>query len=378
MNPLLQQAHLAANALAQLRTVGTGSGIVTLVKGPYLRDLEEFCVCCDEQESETIPRLRQLYGNELATWQGVQDGCMTLILRHFSVNVLRDLLAPIPALDFAELLKRIEQEFNRIGDFKLNPAVHAVRKLMKVAIQNRDAVDLAVDADRAAMRRSLIPAERPESLDPVALREIIGMRNEKELDDTDSDVSGELVPERIHSTQRECWGRYEIAEADAVANITRQGMFAEFKPMLDKLNDAHGKYVANAIDFINGDANPLFSPQQQALHGAIDELRRSLPALYAARPKATTKRKPSRNRQRRKATDRPMTAKEVEAVKTVGECNGNFAEAGRRLGKNRKTVKQLHDSGLKKAGTKNIRHKTEQIRHDKRGQANLANDSDRR
>jgi predicted DNA-binding protein (UPF0251 family) len=45
-----------------------------------------------------------------------------------------------------------------------------------------------------------------------------------------------------------------------------------------------------------------------------------------------------------------VTEKQLEALKVVGECNHNFAEAARRLNLDRKTVKQRWDSGLRNAG----------------------------
>ncbi len=60
----------------------------------------------------------------------------------------------------------------------------------------------------------------------------------------------------------------------------------------------------------------------------------------------TAKAKP----RRRQKQQRPPTPKQLEALKVVGECNQNFAEAGRRLIKNAKTVRQLYHAGLKNAG----------------------------
>src|SRR5262249_3461882 len=68
-------------------------------------------------------------------------------------------------------------------------------------------------------------------------------------------------------------------------------------------------------------------------------------------PPATPGRK-KRRRQRTLQVERAITAKEAEAVKVVGECGGNFAAAARQLGKHRKTVQELYQSGMAKAGSR--------------------------
>jgi predicted DNA-binding protein (UPF0251 family) len=45
----------------------------------------------------------------------------------------------------------------------------------------------------------------------------------------------------------------------------------------------------------------------------------------------------------------PLTAKQLEAVHMVGECQGNIAEAARRLGKSRSTIARHYKAGMAKS-----------------------------
>jgi DNA-binding CsgD family transcriptional regulator len=91
--------------------------------------------------------------------------------------------------------------------------------------------------------------------------------------------------------------------------------------------------------------------------------------------------KPNRSRRRRRKTDaapRPMTAKQTEAVQIVGECKGNFSEAARRLGVSPKTVREHYQAGLRKLGRKAVKHATQRLPSDRRGQDSISSDDDRR
>lgn len=99
----------------------------------------------------------------------------------------------------------------------------------------------------------------------------------------------------------------------------------------------------------------------------------------AAGGHGTTK-KAKRKRRRRKADPipRPLTAKQVETVQTVGECKGNIAEAARRLGKDRKTVAESYEAAMEKLGIQAVKHQTKPLPLDRRGQENLSGEDDRR
>ncbi len=98
-------------------------------------------------------------------------------------------------------------------------------------------------------------------------------------------------------------------------------------------------------------------------------------------PSEGTPEGPKKTRKRRKRLSQeatPLTAKQLEAMQIVGECKGDFAEAARRLGKDRKTVVDHYEAATKKAGKRQMKHMTQQIAKDRRGQDNLADGDDRR
>lgn len=87
---------------------------------------------------------------------------------------------------------------------------------------------------------------------------------------------------------------------------------------------------------------------------------------------------PVRRRRRAGLVPKPLTAKQTETVQVVGECKGDLAEAARRLGIDRKTVKQHYDAASRKLGKIAVKHTTQPLRTDRRGQANVAQEDDRR
>jgi len=99
------------------------------------------------------------------------------------------------------------------------------------------------------------------------------------------------------------------------------------------------------------------------------------PALTAKRHVDAVKKRRHRKANRK---PKPLTAIQTEAVHIVGECKGDFAEAARRFGKDRKTVQEAYGSAMKKLGKTSIRHSTRPIATDRRGQENIADDADRR
>lgn len=94
----------------------------------------------------------------------------------------------------------------------------------------------------------------------------------------------------------------------------------------------------------------------------------------AAKPERKTMGRGGRQRQT------PPTVKQLEALKVVGECAQNFAEAGRRLRLDPKTVRQHYNAGLKNAGklaSKLVgRPKVQSAPVDHRGQVNVASGED--
>jgi DNA-binding CsgD family transcriptional regulator len=85
-----------------------------------------------------------------------------------------------------------------------------------------------------------------------------------------------------------------------------------------------------------------------------------------------------RRRKRRSLAIPQLTPKQLEACQTVAECNGDIAEAARRLGRDRKTIKQHLDAAQNKLGKSAVKHATQSLPNDRRGQANLSAEDDRR
>jgi hypothetical protein len=69
---------------------------------------------------------------------------------------------------------------------------------------------------------------------------------------------------------------------------------------------------------------------------------------------------------------RPVTPKQTEAVQIVGECQGNLAAAARKLGIDRKTLKERYDAACKKLGIAATKHRTRALPKDRRGQEDVA------
>ncbi len=88
--------------------------------------------------------------------------------------------------------------------------------------------------------------------------------------------------------------------------------------------------------------------------------------------------KPSRKRGPYKP--RTPTNEQLEALMVVGQCGKNFAEAGRQLKKDPKTVRDLYEAGLKNAGklapTLIGKPKVKSMPLDSRGQGDVAGDDD--
>jgi predicted DNA-binding protein (UPF0251 family) len=85
-----------------------------------------------------------------------------------------------------------------------------------------------------------------------------------------------------------------------------------------------------------------------------------------------------RKRKRGTIKVKPLTARQVEVVQIVGECNGDLAEAARKLGIDRKTVKQHFDAASRKLGKAVVTHATQPLRRGLRGEADVSYEDDRR
>jgi len=98
-------------------------------------------------------------------------------------------------------------------------------------------------------------------------------------------------------------------------------------------------------------------------------------ARWLERAVAREWRKGRRNAERQL---QPLTDRQLEVLRVVGECEENFSEAARRLGLDRKTVRQHYQAAMKKLGRAARGHKTTRLPVDRRGQTAVAADQDRR
>jgi hypothetical protein len=83
----------------------------------------------------------------------------------------------------------------------------------------------------------------------------------------------------------------------------------------------------------------------------------------------------SKRKRRRRASARepaPLTPAQTEAMQLVGEHKGNVAAAARAAGKSRAAMKKLYDKATRKLGKKAIRHFTQRLPRDSRGQETIA------
>ena len=104
------------------------------------------------------------------------------------------------------------------------------------------------------------------------------------------------------------------------------------------------------------------------------------PGAQAARPAAAVKR---RRRPPLEKKIAELTARQIEVVQVAGECKQNFAEAGRRLGIDRKTVKQHWDAAMKKLSAagiptpaRSLKTATRRLSESRRGEVDAFKDED--
>ena len=77
--------------------------------------------------------------------------------------------------------------------------------------------------------------------------------------------------------------------------------------------------------------------------------------------------------------ERDLTAKELEAIYTIGVCRGNKSKAARQIGIDRKSLAERFDRALQKLGKRVVQqHITKSMPRDRRGQEHIAEDDDRR
>jgi DNA-binding CsgD family transcriptional regulator len=118
-----------------------------------------------------------------------------------------------------------------------------------------------------------------------------------------------------------------------------------------------------------------------SLRGWADEIDAEDASQAAGGAEAASAGKPAAQRRKRKrqpVKGKALTPRQAEVVHIVGECKGDFAAVGRRLGIDRKTVEQHYNAAMQKLGKAAVKHATQPLRSDRRGQADLTPEDDRR
>jgi hypothetical protein len=119
---------------------------------------------------------------------------------------------------------------------------------------------------------------------------------------------------------------------------------------------------------IEADSRPSFAGEAARLGVAVEMLRRAIPAA-APRPQ---------RRRRRQSPKKiaPLTSQQVEAMQLVAEHKGDISAAARFAGKSRQAMKKLYDKAAAKVGMKAApKPKTQKLPEDRRGQANVPDQS---
>jgi predicted DNA-binding protein (UPF0251 family) len=97
---------------------------------------------------------------------------------------------------------------------------------------------------------------------------------------------------------------------------------------------------------------------------------------HAVAGRETRVRGKGRGRRRRMRQEpRPLTPKQTEAMQIVGECEGDLAEAARKVGICRKSLAERYSAALKKIGltaAQYLKPKTVSLPRDRRGQVAVA------
>lgn len=141
---------------------------------------------------------------------------------------------------------------------------------------------------------------------------------------------------------------------DGVASVTR-GQLDRLFP--DDPDPAHERTVFNLanerdrqhreIERLKREGVRVIGAQEaQAIRRTLTEGMGARPALSQGRPAASKRRKAKR----RTVQQKPVTAKQAEAVLAVSECNGNFTNAAKRLQVTRKTARQHYWTAMRKLG----------------------------
>jgi hypothetical protein len=231
----------------------------------------------------------------------------------------------------------------------------------------------------------------PVDLDALDIRELVRLAKEllRTLEQYQEDAAATQF--RVSIPVILAWRLFSRAAVSAEAELSRLGLPFRCPPT----EGSHGRLMAveglrewllrtRGSDEQGWAARELGPPIHQGelpnLALPLAELRvvvrRAVEALEAKESGADPARQPTRRRKaRRRATARapqPLTPKQTEAMHLVGEHKGNIAAAARAAGKSRTAMDKLYKKATAKLGKKAIKHFTQRLPQDNRGQETIA------
>ncbi len=213
----------------------------------------------------------------------------------------------------------------------------------------------------------------------------------------------QLLDVALHNRgRRASWPRATEAEAHAFM----RGLDAQAETFREQVQEARRNLLASGYpapdSWLTVDAAPLaeigvedkggrrrFIVTRPALDVAavLSEIKAAILRLdYAPDAQAQGAAPRAAKRRRRPPVEKTipaLTARQTETLQIVGECKGSFAEAGRRMKRDRKTVKQHYDAALAKMKALGLRTPERKLKpaagylpENRRGQVDAFKDED--
>jgi len=179
-------------------------------------------------------------------------------------------------------------------------------------------------------------------------------------------------------------GRYGLGQEPALVKVSR----AEYEDVLQTAIELTADALRQRVPEVEppwGSGCGRIPRDQEHFRALVERLRDSWgitpPDLFEGVVWTERKRKakPKRRQKPRKTTPiKPLTDRQTEAIHLYGECQGNYAQMGKRMSISPKTVKQHYVAGMKKLSqtaqekthTRGV--KKQNLPHDARGQVDLA------
>jgi hypothetical protein len=145
-------------------------------------------------------------------------------------------------------------------------------------------------------------------------------------------------------------------------------------PPLETLDDWHAAALAAGFSQSECVGTPFWKLVRGIIGWAILGVRRKETSTES-RPRAIRRRAAGKS-----PRPRPLTSRQTEVIQVVGECKGNLAAAAQRLGRDRKTIKEIYQAGMSKLGKDvTYRKKSDRlIARDRRGQVDVSDIEERR